>query len=354
MLLYRYINKQRILVVGSRGIRQRERHLMRDLLDLMPHSKKDVKIDSKNNSQLLNEVVELNNCNGCIYLESRKHNDLYMSISRHNGPSVKFQVYNIHTMSELKLTGNAIKGSRSIILFDNTFDKYKHYKLMKSILTCTFQTPYYHPKSRPFIDRIICFYICDHKIFFRHYQIQYKTLNNNNTTVTNNPINDNNNNKNNATDNNDTTTSTSALQSDDQPILVEIGPRFVLEPIRIFSGSFSGSTLWYNQNYISPNVIRAVQNKQYANKYNNRIYSKIAGIKNKLNNRIIPNEIDKVFVSGENAYAYDFNNDNDNDNEHDHSQQSDNDDEDVSDVDERSQSGNYDIDDDDHVSSESE
>ena len=40
-----------------------------------------------------------------------------------------------------------------------------------------------------------------------------------------------------------------------EPELVEVGPRFVLVPIRIFSGSFGGETLYKNGSYISPNKV---------------------------------------------------------------------------------------------------
>jgi hypothetical protein len=43
----RYINKQRSLIIASRGISHRDRHLMADLRDLLPHSKKDAKFDAK-------------------------------------------------------------------------------------------------------------------------------------------------------------------------------------------------------------------------------------------------------------------------------------------------------------------
>ncbi|KAK8643838.1 hypothetical protein V6N13_013115 [Hibiscus sabdariffa] len=43
----------------------------------------------------------------------RKHQDLYMWMAKSpNGPSVKFLVNAVHTMEELKLTGNHLKGSR--------------------------------------------------------------------------------------------------------------------------------------------------------------------------------------------------------------------------------------------------
>lgn len=46
--------------------------------------------------------------------------------------------------------------------------------------------------------------------------------------------------------------------------LMEIGPRFVLNPIRIFLGSFGGPTLWKNTQYVSPNEARIMLKKQQA------------------------------------------------------------------------------------------
>lgn len=40
----KYINKQRCLVLASRGVSYRTRHLMKDLEGLMPHYKSDVKV----------------------------------------------------------------------------------------------------------------------------------------------------------------------------------------------------------------------------------------------------------------------------------------------------------------------
>jgi ribosome biogenesis protein BRX1 len=43
--------------------------------------------------------------------------------------------------------------------------------------------------------------------------------------------------------------------------LIEIGPRMVLVPIRIFSGSMGGVTLYQNPAYISPNDERSMRKK---------------------------------------------------------------------------------------------
>jgi ribosome biogenesis protein BRX1 len=73
----------------------RFRHLLTDLVTLMPHAKTESKYDSKSNLYLLNELAELNNCNNCIFFEVRRATDLYMWVSKTpNGPSAKFHVQN--------------------------------------------------------------------------------------------------------------------------------------------------------------------------------------------------------------------------------------------------------------------
>ena len=42
-----YTNKQRVLIVGSRGINARFRHFLEDLKKIIPHHKKDNKLDCK-------------------------------------------------------------------------------------------------------------------------------------------------------------------------------------------------------------------------------------------------------------------------------------------------------------------
>ncbi len=33
------------------------------------------------------------------------------------------------------------------------------------------------------------------------------------------------------------------------------GPRFVLNPIKVFDGSFGGETIWENPSYVTPNAV---------------------------------------------------------------------------------------------------
>lgn len=44
--------------------------------------------------------------------------------------------------------------------------------------------------------------------------------------------------------------------------LVEIGPRMVLIPIRIFAGALGGATLYQNPAYVSPNEERSALKKR--------------------------------------------------------------------------------------------
>lgn len=53
--------------------------------------------------------------------------------------------------------------------------------------------------------------------------------------------------------------------------LVEIGPRFVLIPIRIFNGSLGGPTLYQNPAFVSPNEERSLMNKKKGDRYVNRV-----------------------------------------------------------------------------------
>jgi len=126
-------------------------------------------------------------------------------------------------MSELVLTGNCLKGSRPILFFDKSFDSTPAYKLLKEMITQILGSPKGHPKVKPFVDHQFSFFIADNRIWFRNYQL---------------------------------------VKGDDQskePVdtLIEIGPRFVLNPIRILSGSFSGKVLWSNGEFVTPSRKRA-------------------------------------------------------------------------------------------------
>jgi ribosome biogenesis protein BRX1 len=232
-----YTNKQRVLILASRGITARHRHLLEDLKLLLVHHKKDNKLDSKGDVKVVNQIAELKSCNQIIYLEARKHQDLYMYIGQApDGPSVKFHVVNVHTMDELKLTGNCMQGSRPILNFDAKFNGPPHWQLLKGLLTDAFGTPRNHPKSKPFVDRVMSFFVVKGSIWVRNYQIVDK----------------------------------SDREDGKNTHLVEIGPRMVLIPIRIFSGSLGGPTLYQNPAFVSPNEERSAVKKRKGDRFTER------------------------------------------------------------------------------------
>jgi len=239
----RWRNKQRTLCFCSRGVTSQFRHLLEDLKHILPHHKTEPKFEKRQKLHEINEVCELKSCNNAVFFESRRGKDLYMWVARvPSGPSMKFQVLNIHTTKEVRLAGNCLLGSRPILHFDKHFDELSFLKLTKALFIQVFGTPRNHPKSKPFHDHVITFYWLDKKIWFRHYQIQPET----------------------PTDRDDP----------EKQALTEIGPRFVLDPIRFLAGSFSGQTLYSNSHYMSPTALRVQAKKLLGNPYKRRLENK--------------------------------------------------------------------------------
>ncbi|KAM0747136.1 hypothetical protein T439DRAFT_329358 [Meredithblackwellia eburnea MCA 4105] len=246
--------KQRVLLVSSRGITQRHRHLLNDIHSLLPHSKKDSKLDSKHHLPLLNELAYLSNSNNCLFFEARrKYQDLYLWAAKTpNGPSVRFHVMNIHTMEEIKMSGNCLKGSRPVIVFGNEFDQTESWRLVKECLSNIFAVPKTARKAKPFVDHVITFSIVDGKVWFRNFQI----------LDTPPPVDP----------SEPTTSSTTSKRKEKEDkkkgmSLSEIGPRFVLNPVKIFEGSFNGATIFENKEFVPSSQSSHLFKKDRANKY---------------------------------------------------------------------------------------
>ena len=77
--------------------------------------------------------------------------------------------------------------------------------------------------------------------------------------------------------------------------LVEIGPRFVLNPIKIFAGSFSGAVLWSNPNFVTPNFRRRLKRLAGSAKYVNRIGKKASLEDRKPNDAYKMDPTDAIF-----------------------------------------------------------
>jgi ribosome biogenesis protein BRX1 len=177
-------------------------------------------------------VADLQGCSSAVFFEARKRTDLYMWVAKTPaGPTVKFHVTNVHTMDELKLAGNHLKGSRPAIHFDESFGSCAHGGLIRELLQQVFVTPRGHRKSKPFLDHVLCFYWLDGRVWLRNYQAQWAEGGSGRRGVPGAP-------------------------GCDPPSLVEVGPRMVMHPIRVFAGAFRGAVLWSNPDYVSPNALR--------------------------------------------------------------------------------------------------
>jgi ribosome biogenesis protein BRX1 len=244
---------------------------MSDLEALLPHSKKDSKFDNKHNFEMLNELAELNNCNNCIFLETRRKTDLYMWMAKTpNVPTVRFHVQNIHTMDELRMTGNHLKGSRPILSFDQNFDTAPHLRMIKALFIRIFGVPKGTRKSKPFIDHVVSFSVADGRIWFRNYQIIDKDS--------------------------EASASAAAVSGEERKTsLVEVGPRFVLQPIKIFAGSFNGAVVWENPDYIAPWQIRSALAKSKASKYLDRRVQDVEREKKKEDTQLPVDPVEEVF-----------------------------------------------------------
>ncbi|KAI5209092.1 ribosome biogenesis protein-like protein Brx1 [Aureobasidium subglaciale] len=256
-------NRQRVLILSSRGITYRHRHLLNDLYSLLPHSRKDAKLDTKSKLYQLNELADLYNCNNVLFFEARKGKDLYIWMSKPpNGPTVKFHLQNLHTMEELHFTGNCLKGSRPVLSFDATFDNAPHLKLIKELLTQTFGVPKGARKTKPFVDHVMAFTVADNKVWTRVYQINETEAGKTSAIPEQGlPMPS-------ATE--VTTSAKGKKDSETKLNLVEIGPRFVLTPIIIQEGSFGGPIIYENKEFVSPNQVRREVRVARSAKYNNR------------------------------------------------------------------------------------
>lgn len=167
-------------------------------------------------------------------------------------------------MEELRLTGNSLLGSRPILHFDKNFDDQPHLKVIKEVFKQVFATPKDHPKSKPFSDHVFSFFVLDDKIWFRNYQMVDKLTSKKNKT---------------------------------EKQLVEIGPRFILDPVRIIDGSFEGDVIYNNDDFISQRTQQRNERKVKILEYKNKQESMKK--RKKLMEEGEIDEVESVFLKGD-------------------------------------------------------
>ena len=228
--------KTRVMILCSRKVAYLSRHLTKNLSRILPHSKTDCKFDRKKGLTELNEIAEMKNCNKVMYFEAHKVKDVYLyMVDTETQLTAIFLLHNVCTMEQLKLTGNSLKTSRAVLSFTPEFDKFPHLSLYKEMFVSIFSTPFSHPKSQPFIDHVFTFSVVDGRIWFRNYQI---------------------------------------LQNSSG--LAEIGPRFVMEPIKIMNGSFQGEVIYKNPKFKTPSALRSMVKHERQQKSYNRLVERVS------------------------------------------------------------------------------
>ena len=280
-------NKQKCLTFGTRNMSYKERHILQDLRDMLPHTRDHAKValaggadhrESRSSSasghaasttgELVKELCNLNHCNSTMFLESHKHDIAYMWLAQApNGPSIKLKIDNIHTADQLRMVGNCLKFSRPLLHFDKEFDQLPHLRVARSLLQTIFNVPRFHPKSKPFVDHIVCFFFLDDHIWLRHYQIvppaakklvadgEYLTVGKHKPDAVEEDL-------------------SSAKKT---PTLMEIGPRFTMHPQVILNGCCGGSALWKNPLAVPPSEARrSRKERQLAKLKENEHVQKVA------------------------------------------------------------------------------
>ena len=215
-------NKQRTLLTCSRGILANERQLMKNLLALLPHSKKDSKLEKDAMKEQLKDICDMKGCNNVLFFETRGK-QLYLWLCKYpDGPSVYYQVNNVVSAEDHKLLGNCLTASRAFLSFDENFSRYPHLSMQKALLVDAFNLPKNHPKAQPFFDKTFSFTYnaMGDTVVFRNYQINQN----------------------------------GAKATDVE--LIEIGPRFELQIIKAFDGFMGGKVIYANQGYSSPKELK--------------------------------------------------------------------------------------------------
>lgn len=204
-------------LIGSRGIGPTCRKFINELSALLPHSKKESKYECKGrNLGGLLEICELSNCEYCVYVLDAKEKS-FLWVSSVGGPSIKYEIHFAEGSDGQGFDGNCSKFSRPLLLFSPFFWKNQEGNMHRTILSKVFGSPMNHRKIRPYFDRLFYFINTDHGIIFRNFEV-----------------------------------------SNDFSVR-EIGPRFVLTPILIQGGPFSGPLLWKSSEIFSKPSVEAAK-----------------------------------------------------------------------------------------------
>ena len=84
-------NRQRTMVFSTRGISGHFKSLVSNIIDLLPNSKVEPKLERKNIRQVIDDLCYERSCNNYLFFDQHKHMDLYLWLCKSpSGPSIKF------------------------------------------------------------------------------------------------------------------------------------------------------------------------------------------------------------------------------------------------------------------------
>lgn len=132
-----------VLLLGTRGIKARHRHLLRDLLRLLPHARPGTKLDTEEHGlRAVVSACEDADCDSALLLDARDPSRLYMwAAGCPDGPSAMLRVRNVHTVAELNLEARRMAGVRNLLVFDKAFNVSAERRVLKALLTLTLSVP---------------------------------------------------------------------------------------------------------------------------------------------------------------------------------------------------------------------
>ena len=221
-----FINRQRVLVVNSRGSKRRHKFISRDLISIMAHAKGHSKIEiDKDIKEQIQKRCDKAKCENYMFFEVKK-NFQYLWVGKSpSGPCAYLHVVDYLPLDKSKYTGNFMIASRSLLSFGAEFDINPEYVVLKDLLVDSLNVPKNYPRTFPYLEKVISFELIDGIIYVRMFQIKEN----------------------------------SSMKEGVE--LIEAGPRMTLQLIKICSGVVGGDLLYENPDYKEPQQ-RLIEKKQ--------------------------------------------------------------------------------------------
>jgi ribosome biogenesis protein BRX1 len=162
-----------------------------------------------------------------------------------------------------------------------------------------------HPRAKPFVDHIMSFHALDGRIWVRHYQIVPPDASHAAQAAAGERT---------AADGTPDPLAAGADPVEEQRqrdrhhaaavaaagagvTLVEVGPRMVLQVVKVFTGAFQGGTLYKNGSFETPSAMRRYAKLAKADRYSRRIESQESRVARE-KDRVVPeDELADVFAA---------------------------------------------------------